>query len=109
MKTMYGIQILYSKTHQALQYALSLTYKTQEETFKLLPSFGYMLEQQNPDTMIDLQCDEDGKIFYFFMSLGASLIGFRRCIRPVIAVDDTDLKGRFRGTMFVITAQDGNK
>ncbi|KAK2659324.1 hypothetical protein Ddye_005857 [Dipteronia dyeriana] len=44
MKTMYGVQILYSKAHQALQYALSLTYGTHEETFKLLPSFGYVLE-----------------------------------------------------------------
>ncbi|KAK4840195.1 hypothetical protein QYF36_001997 [Acer negundo] len=29
------------------------------------------------------------------MSLGSSIRGFRRCIRPVIAVDGTHLKGRF--------------
>ncbi|KAK3212885.1 hypothetical protein Dsin_017591 [Dipteronia sinensis] len=55
MKTMYGIQILYSKTYQALHYALSLTYGTHEETFKLLLSFGYVLKQQNPGTITDLQ------------------------------------------------------
>ncbi|KAK3189518.1 hypothetical protein Dsin_029079 [Dipteronia sinensis] len=60
MKTMYGIQIMYSKAHQALHYALSLTYGTHEETFQLLPSFGYMLEQQNPSTIIDLQCADNG-------------------------------------------------
>ncbi|KAK2648697.1 hypothetical protein Ddye_016186 [Dipteronia dyeriana] len=43
------------------------------------------------------------------MLLGASLKEFRRCIRPVIAVDGTHLKGRFGGTMFVATAQDGNE
>ncbi|KAK2663535.1 hypothetical protein Ddye_002109 [Dipteronia dyeriana] len=43
------------------------------------------------------------------MSLGASLIGFRRCMHPVIAVDGTCLKGRFGGTMFVATTQDGNE
>ncbi|KAK2641814.1 hypothetical protein Ddye_023577 [Dipteronia dyeriana] len=48
MKTMYGIQIMYSKAHQALDYALSLTYGTHEETFQLLPSFGYVLEQKIP-------------------------------------------------------------
>ncbi|KAK2661958.1 hypothetical protein Ddye_000532 [Dipteronia dyeriana] len=109
MKTMYGIQILYSKAHQASQYFLSLIYGTHEETFKLLPSFGYVLEQQNPVTITDLQCDEDGRFLYFFMSLGASLIGFRRCMCPVIVVDGTHLKGRFGGTMFVATAQDGNE
>ncbi|KAK2639061.1 hypothetical protein Ddye_026856 [Dipteronia dyeriana] len=45
MKTMYGIQIMYSKAHQAFDYALSLTYGTHEESFQLLPSFGYVLEQ----------------------------------------------------------------
>ena len=30
-------------------------------------------------------------------------------MRPVIAVDGTHLKGRFGGTMFVATAQDGNE
>ena len=109
MKTMYGIQIMYSKAHDALQYALSLTYGTHEESFQLLPSFAYVLEQQNPGTITDLQCDDHGKFLYFFMSLGSSIRGFRRCMRPVIAVDGTHLKGRFGGTMFVATAQDGNE
>ncbi|KAK3182720.1 hypothetical protein Dsin_030006 [Dipteronia sinensis] len=72
-------------------------------------SFGYVLEQQNPGTITDLQCADDGKFLYFFMSLGASVRGFRRCMRHVVAVDGTHLKGRFEGTMFVATAQDGNE
>ncbi|KAK2640589.1 hypothetical protein Ddye_028384 [Dipteronia dyeriana] len=94
MKLMYGIQIMYSKAHAALDYVLSLTYGTHEETFQLLPSFSYVLEQKNPNTIIDLQRDEDGKFLYFFMSIGASLSGFRTYIHPIIAVDGTHLKGR---------------
>ncbi|KAK2633791.1 hypothetical protein Ddye_028583 [Dipteronia dyeriana] len=109
MKTIYGIQIMYSKAHQALDYALSLTYGTHEESFQLLLSFGYVLEPQNPGTITNLQCDENDKFPYFFMSLGALLRGFQRCMHPVIAVDGTHLKGRFGGTMFIATAQDGNE
>ncbi|KAK2658591.1 hypothetical protein Ddye_005124 [Dipteronia dyeriana] len=109
MKTMYGIQIMYGKTYQALDYALSLTYGTYEETFQLLPSFGYVLKEKNPGTMTDLQCDEDDKFLYLFMSLCASLRGFWRCLRPVIAIDGTHLKERFGGTMFVATVQVGNE
>ncbi|KAK2658603.1 hypothetical protein Ddye_005136 [Dipteronia dyeriana] len=101
MKSMYEIQIMYSKAHAALDYALSLTYGTHEETFQLLPSFGYVLEQQNPGIITDLQCNEDDTFLYFFMSIGASLRGFRTCMRPVIVVDGTHLKGRFWGTMFI--------
>ena len=54
MKTMYGIQVIYSKAHQALHYALSLTYGGHKETFQLLPYFGYVLEQHNPGTITDL-------------------------------------------------------
>ncbi|KAK3222538.1 hypothetical protein Dsin_009563 [Dipteronia sinensis] len=99
MKTMYGIQIMYSKGYQALHYALSLTYKTHEETFQLLSSFGYVLEEQYPGTITDLQCSDDGP----------SIRGFQRCMRHVIAVDGAHLKGRFGGIMFVATAQYGNE
>ncbi|KAK2651509.1 hypothetical protein Ddye_011365 [Dipteronia dyeriana] len=109
MKSMHDIQILYSKAHQALHCVLSLTYGTHEESLQLLSSFGYVFEQQNPGIITDLQCDEDGKFLYFFMSLDASLREFQRCMRPVIAVDSTHLKGRFGGTIFVVTAQDGNE
>ncbi|KAK2642577.1 hypothetical protein Ddye_024340 [Dipteronia dyeriana] len=91
MKTMYGIQIVYSKAHQTLDYALSMTYGTHEESFQLLSSFGCVLEQQNPGTITDLQCNENGKFLYFFMSLGASLRGFQRCMHAIIAVDGTHL------------------
>ncbi|KAK3222975.1 hypothetical protein Dsin_010000 [Dipteronia sinensis] len=63
MKTMYGIQIMYSKAHQALHYALALTYGSYEETFQLLPSFGYVLEQQNSGTITELQCTDDNKLY----------------------------------------------
>ncbi|KAK3220197.1 hypothetical protein Dsin_014167 [Dipteronia sinensis] len=75
------------------------------KTFQLLPSFGYVLEQQNPGTITDLQCADDGKFMYFFMALEASLRGFQRFMRHVIAVYGTHLKGRFGGTMLVATAQ----
>ncbi|KAK0589938.1 hypothetical protein LWI29_020411 [Acer saccharum] len=96
METMNGIQIMYNKAHDALQYALSLTYGTHEESFQMLPSFAYVLEQQNPGTITDLQCADDDKFLNFLMSLGSSIRGFQRCMRPVIAVDGTHLKGSVR-------------
>ncbi|KAK2646717.1 hypothetical protein Ddye_021912 [Dipteronia dyeriana] len=43
------------------------------------------------------------------MSIGASLRGFQTCMRLVITVDGTKLKGRFGGIVFVTTAKDGNE
>ncbi|KAK3222563.1 hypothetical protein Dsin_009588 [Dipteronia sinensis] len=109
MKKMFGIQVMYNKTHQALYYALTLTFGSHEETFQLLLSYGYVLKQQNPGTIIDIQCTKDDKFLYFFMAIGALIRGFQRCMRLVIAVDGTFLKWRCRGTIFVATSQDGNE
>ncbi|KAK3212392.1 hypothetical protein Dsin_017098 [Dipteronia sinensis] len=100
---------MYSKAHQALDYALTLTYGSCEETFKLLPYFRYVMEQQSLGTITDIQCMEDNKFLYFFMAIVASIIGFWRCIRLVIVVDSTFLKGRCRGTVFLATTQVDNK
>ncbi|KAK3193437.1 hypothetical protein Dsin_024747 [Dipteronia sinensis] len=56
------------------------------------------------DITADMKTMYDIQIMY-----RASLRGFRRCMHPVISVDGTHLKGRFGGTMFVATAQDGNE
>ncbi|KAK3222385.1 hypothetical protein Dsin_009410 [Dipteronia sinensis] len=109
MKTMFGIQVMYSKAYQALDYALTLTYVSHEGRFQLLPPFCFVLEQQNSGTITDIQCIENNKILYFFMVIRASIRGFRRYMRPVIAVDGTFLKGRCWGTIFVATTQDGNE
>ena len=34
--------------------------------------------------------------------------GFRDCIRPLLAIDATFLKGNYRGRLFLATGQDAN-
>ena len=46
---------------------------------------------------------------HYFMSLGPCIRGFRSAIRLVIAVDETFLKGKYLGTLFVATCMDDNK
>ncbi|KAL8491753.1 hypothetical protein ACS0TY_023375 [Phlomoides rotata] len=41
-------------------------------------------------------------------SSGASISDFTRYGRPVIVIDGTHLKGKYRGTLFVAVTQDGN-
>ncbi|KAK2640291.1 hypothetical protein Ddye_028086 [Dipteronia dyeriana] len=75
----------------------------------LMDNCKWKLRAVRRDNATYFQCNKDGKFLYFFMSLGASFRAFLRCMCQVIAVDDTLLKGRFGGTMFVATVQDGNE
>ncbi|KAK2663013.1 hypothetical protein Ddye_001587 [Dipteronia dyeriana] len=69
--------------------------------------FGCQIEMNG--RQYNHQSFEYGKFLYFFMSIGASLRGFRTYMHPVIVVDGTHLKGRFRGAMFVATTHDENE
>ena len=60
-----------------------------KDSFKLFPSYMKMLKKKNMGTHT------------FFEVYNAS-------IRPVIAIDGTFLKGKFKGTLFIATTLDGN-
>ena len=44
---------------------------------------------------------------YMFVAYSASITGWKYC-RPLIVVDGTFLKGKYKGTLFVACAKDGN-
>ena len=48
------------------------------------------------------------QIFYqMFWTFNPCVRAFRHC-KPVVQVDDTHLYGKYKGTLFVAAAQDGN-
>ena len=51
IKSNHGIEILYSKVWKAKKYAQNLVYGHPLDSFQMLPSYFYMLEQENPRTM----------------------------------------------------------
>ena len=44
---------------------------------------------------------------YFFMALLQSIVGFNK-VRHVVAVDETHLKGKYKGSLFIASCFDGN-
>ncbi|KAH9783654.1 SWIM-type domain-containing protein [Citrus sinensis] len=64
--------------------------------------------KKNSGTCTFLEVDNANNFKYFFMAIGGCIHGFISSIRPVIAIDGTFLKGKFKGTLFIATALDGN-
>ncbi|KAL6564606.1 hypothetical protein OROMI_016056 [Orobanche minor] len=108
VQRLFGAKIKYSTALSARNQALTMTYGDSSESFRKLPGYFYMLEQSNPGSVVDLQIDEAGAFEYCFMSLAASIRGFKAC-RPVIVVDGTHLKGKYNGIMFVAATKDANE
>ncbi|KAH9770671.1 SWIM-type domain-containing protein [Citrus sinensis] len=104
----FGFEISYHKAWKAREYAMEKVRGTPEDSFKLLPLYMEMLKKKNSGTCTFLEVDNANNFKYFFMAIGGCIHGFISSIRPVIAIDGTFLKGKFKGTLFIATALDGN-
>ena len=81
---------------------------TPENSFKLLPSYMEMLKKKNLGNRTFHEVDNTNNFKYFFITIGGCIHGFISSIRPVIAIDGTFLKGKFKRTLFIATTLDSN-
>ncbi|KAK2649709.1 hypothetical protein Ddye_017198 [Dipteronia dyeriana] len=104
----FGISCNYHKAYRAKHIALDEVQGTPVESYRIFPSYLYMLEQTNPETITDLHTYSANRFMYMFFCLKACIVRFLSLIRPVIAIDATFLKGRHAGVLFVAVCMDGN-
>ncbi|EOY21250.1 Uncharacterized protein TCM_012672 [Theobroma cacao] len=109
MRVQWGLECLNGKAWQAKEYVERLVFDLSEESFQLLPSYFYMLEQENPNTLTAMATNEAERFKYCFWSYGTCIRGFRDVMRPTVAIDATHLKSRFKGVLFVATCKDENQ
>ena len=58
--------ISYDKAWKTREFALSSIRGSPEESYSALPSSCYVLEQKNPNNIIDIVIDHDNQSKYFF-------------------------------------------
>ncbi|KAL6567832.1 hypothetical protein OROGR_001500 [Orobanche gracilis] len=105
----YGVEASYSVALRARNWAIELIYGGHQESFQLLPGYLHMLRETNLGTLTDLDIGPDGRFKHLFVALGSCRMAYTFCLRPVIIVDGTHLKGRNNGILFVAVTKDGNE
>ena len=75
----------------------------------MLSSYFYMFEQTISGTITKMKIDYKNRFEYLFMTFGPSTNGFLFGCKPIIAIDATYLKRKYRGVLFVAAAKDGNE
>lgn len=101
----YGVCLPYIKSWHSKKEVLKIVCGDPLQLFKELPLYFHVLEEKNPETVITIETDDDDHFLYFFMVLGPCIRGFRNTIRPLIAINGTFFKCKFRGTLFVVVVQ----
>ncbi|KAL0546608.1 hypothetical protein IC582_016520 [Cucumis melo] len=97
MRQDYGINMSYEKTWRARENVYERVRGSHEESYNLLSRYGEALKFTNPGTIFHMELKDDRFFKYLFMAVGACVRGFLNCIRPVIVMDGTFLKNKYRG------------
>ncbi|KAL8502904.1 hypothetical protein ACS0TY_021869 [Phlomoides rotata] len=108
LKSNYDVSIWYNQVVRSRQRANDCIYGNSEQSFNLLPSYLHQLKVVNPQSHVRLHTDHEHRFKYVFYALRASINGFINYGRPVIVVDETHLKGKYKGVVFVTVTQDCN-
>ncbi|XP_060182204.1 uncharacterized protein LOC132611857 [Lycium barbarum] len=107
MRSRYGLHIGYHKAWRSLQHAYNVIRGSPENNYTLLPQYLHMMKLRNPGTVANIKWTADNKFKYAFFAYGTSIEGWKHC-RPVMMVDATFLKSKYRGVLMIAVAKDGN-
>ncbi|XP_058760996.1 uncharacterized protein LOC131634328 [Vicia villosa] len=108
----------YRKAWLAKTKVIEVVYGNWEDSYKRLPHFLYALQLYAPGTVTILETlpaqSPDGTslqgnvIFHrLFWAFRPCVQGFSYC-KPILQIDGTWLYGKYKGTMLMVVAQDGN-
>jgi hypothetical protein len=102
-----GVDITYSKALRAREAAFELNNGTHEDAYKNLPQYCQDLEAVDPKTKAVVERTADNKFHRMFLCHGACAVGFVYC-RPLLGLDGTHLKSKYKGILLAATATDAN-
>ncbi|CAA0840720.1 Unknown protein [Striga hermonthica] len=108
MERDHGIKLKYNTALRSQNAAYDFIYGDHKKSWELLPAYFHMSMKENPGTSAYIETDKDDVFEYAFISFNASA-GFLSYCRPVIVIEGTHLKGKYKGILFVATTKDGNE
>ncbi|XP_028122811.1 uncharacterized protein LOC114319946 [Camellia sinensis] len=109
LKQDYGLDISYRVAWLGVEKAMGELFSAHSISFDQLRWYSNAVLEHNPGTYINIEYDDHTQQFTrYFISFKACIDGFHHC-RPLLFLDATFLKGRFKGFLLAATAKDGNQ
>ncbi|KAL7225422.1 hypothetical protein ACSBR1_020736 [Camellia fascicularis] len=109
LKKNYRLDISYRVAWLGVEKAKGEFFGAYSASFDQLRWYGKAVMEHNPGTYINIYCDEhDNRFQRYFISFKACIDGFKHC-HPLLFLDGTFLKGRFKGNLLAAIIKDGNR
>lgn len=109
----FNYTVSYRKAWRARNKAIESIYGNWEESYQELPQWLMVMEKDLPGTIIDFQTDPSTEVVNetvfkrLFWAFRPCISGFEFC-KPIVQIDATWLYGKYKGTLLLAVAQDGN-
>ncbi|KAL5709250.1 hypothetical protein ACHQM5_019961 [Ranunculus cassubicifolius] len=104
----FDVVLSYYYAYQGRRLACKEIYGGEELSYHQLEWYTRQLKATNPGSHLVLEKDHVSRKFQrLFVSFGASIVGFTHC-RPVIFLDATFLKGKFKGCLLAANGKNAN-
>ncbi|XP_008391150.2 uncharacterized protein [Malus domestica] len=109
VKQNYGLDISYYNAWQAKQMAKIEVHGDESLSYSQLAWYRDALISTNSGSYCVVECDPNTLRFWrLFVCYGACIEGFRWC-RPLLFIDETNLKSKYKGQLIGATGKNGNQ
>ncbi|XP_020989529.1 uncharacterized protein LOC110276761 [Arachis duranensis] len=118
VQSRFNYTISYRKAWLVKQKSIAKVFGGWEDSYQILPWWLSVMVQKTPGSVVQIETrplyngNEEAhgvKILHrVFWSFNPCIRVFRHC-KPLVQVDDTLLYGKYKGTLLVVVAQDGNQ
>ncbi|KAL7184569.1 hypothetical protein ACSBR2_026677 [Camellia fascicularis] len=109
LKKDYRLEVSYRVAWLGVEKARGEMFGAHSISFDQLQWYSSVVMENNPGSYINIEYDEQNYCFIrYFISFKACIDGFNHC-RPLLFLDGTFLKGKFKGNLLAATVKDGNQ
>ncbi|KAL7184881.1 hypothetical protein ACSBR2_026932 [Camellia fascicularis] len=109
LKKDYGLEVSYRVAWLGVEKARGEMFGAHSISFDQLRWYSSVVIENNPRSYINIECNEHNNHFIrYFISFKACIDGFNHC-RPLLFLDGTFLKGKFKGHLLAATVKDDNQ
>ncbi|XP_077229965.1 uncharacterized protein LOC143862947 [Tasmannia lanceolata] len=113
VKDKWSITLSYTKAFNAKVIIHEIMCGNAEASYRILPAYAQEMERCNPGTIMlvyrtrQLWGSGDDTFGRLFWSFGPNIRSFSRTVRPLILIDVTHLRGKYKGILLAATTLDG--
>ncbi|XP_028077880.1 uncharacterized protein LOC114279806 [Camellia sinensis] len=108
LKKDYGLDVSYYVAWFGVEKAKAVIHGDHSLSFDQLRWYSAAMMRYNPGSYVNIDYDASSQQFcLFFVSFATCMSGFNSC-RPLLFLDGTFLKGKYKGQLLAATTKDGN-